>query len=218
MLKICDYEVIIFDCDGVILDSNSLKSDAFYNTVIKWGEGAAKKFVAYHKLNGGISRYLKFDYFFRNILEVEMDDKTYNSTLQEYADIVFDGLMNCEIAEGLVDLRNKNKSAQWFVASGGNEQELRRVFKKRNLEEIFNGGVFGSPTDKLEIVSRELKANISNKSKVLMLGDSLYDYKVAMENNIDFCFVNDWSEFSDGELYFEKLGVDIIGKLADLNE
>ena len=74
MNKLDSYKSFIFDCDGVILNSNKIKSNAFYEVASKYGKKEAKKLVNYHINNGGISRYKKFEYFSNNILL----DKTYN--------------------------------------------------------------------------------------------------------------------------------------------
>ena len=58
-----EYNNIFFDCDGVILNSNSLKSDAFLFAVDSYGKNYAKKLLKYHQENGGISRYEKFKFF-----------------------------------------------------------------------------------------------------------------------------------------------------------
>ena len=31
--RICDYDLVLLDCDGVILDSNRVKTHAFYLTL-----------------------------------------------------------------------------------------------------------------------------------------------------------------------------------------
>ena len=56
-LNLSSYKTIIFDCDGVILNSNKIKTEAFYNVTATYGIEAANELVSYHKLNGGISRY-----------------------------------------------------------------------------------------------------------------------------------------------------------------
>ena len=33
MINANNYQVLIFDCDGVLIDSNQMKSDAFYNVI-----------------------------------------------------------------------------------------------------------------------------------------------------------------------------------------
>ena len=42
------YHSLIFDCDGVILNSNQIKSDAFYNVAKQFGDIAAKKLLKFH--------------------------------------------------------------------------------------------------------------------------------------------------------------------------
>ena len=60
--SIKDYETIIFDCDGVILNSNNIKIQAFYETALIYGHDLANELVKYHIENGGISRYQKFEF------------------------------------------------------------------------------------------------------------------------------------------------------------
>ena len=58
------YKTLIFDCDGVVLNSNKVKTEAFYETVVKkYGSQAATALADHHKTNGGISRYKKFEFF-----------------------------------------------------------------------------------------------------------------------------------------------------------
>ena len=65
-IDITNYKTIVFDCDGVILNSNKIKIDVFYDVAINFGASAsqAQALVDYHVKFGGVSRYRKFDYFF----------------------------------------------------------------------------------------------------------------------------------------------------------
>ena len=62
-MKITDYKTIVFDCDGVVLDSNKIKTQAFFNSAISYGEIKAQELVNYHIERGGVSRYKKFEWF-----------------------------------------------------------------------------------------------------------------------------------------------------------
>jgi len=219
MIELADYDIIFFDCDGVVLDSNRLKSDAFFSSVVdNWGNAAAIELVNYHKKHGGVSRYKKFDYFFNKIVSEQADEIAQKRTLKKYAELVLSGLLTAQIAPHLSELRLLHSSAIWLVASGGDQQELRQVFIERNIIDWFDGGVFGSPTDKMDIVRRELTKYVKKdkKTKALIFGDSQYDYQVAVANGIDFCFVKNWSEFEGGEYYFKSLGIDVIGSLSEV--
>ena len=67
-IELSKYSTIIFDCDGVILNSNDIKTNAFYEIAKVYGHLPALELKNYHKINGGVSRYEKFNYLFTNIL------------------------------------------------------------------------------------------------------------------------------------------------------
>ena len=62
------YKSLIFDCDGVILNSNQLKTNAFRKVFEKYNINAVDEFIEYHRSNGGVSRYIKIENFLKNIL------------------------------------------------------------------------------------------------------------------------------------------------------
>lgn len=209
-IDILKYSSLIFDCDGVLLDSNRVKTEAFYNVAKQYGLSYAEDLVYYHINNGGISRYKKFDFFKREILPVG-NNAVMEDLLSQYAANVVEGLMQCRVAEKLFELRELTTSANWLVVSGGDQEELRYVFNERGLSKLFDGGIFGSPDDKEKILEREIaSANIS--SHALFLGDSKYDKAVAEKYNVDFLFVSDWSECKK-EDFPDVLSV---GQLCDL--
>ena len=190
------YKTMIFDCDGVILNSNKIKTEAFYETTKVFGHDYAQTLVDYHLKNGGISRYAKFEYFFHKILNQQVDEFTLNTLLLQFAETVKQRLATCEVAEGLADLKYQNKDAKWLIVSGGDQTELREVFATKNLAQFFDGGIFGSPDTKECILQAQLNEN-GIILPALFLGDSKYDYQVATKANFDFIFLTEWTEVKD---------------------
>lgn len=190
------YKTIVFDCDGVILNSNEIKSHAFYKATKHYGHETASKLVDYHIRNGGISRYEKIKYFLNYILCIDFDEEVYKDILKRFSIAVYNGLLSCEIAEGLAELKRKTEFSNWLIVSGGDQIELRRVFEERKIESFFNGGIFGSPDNKNAILCREIN-NKNIKTPALFIGDSKYDYEVAQEAGLDFVFLYRWTEVSD---------------------
>lgn len=210
-LDVSQYQTLVFDCDGVILNSNNIKTQAFYKVALPYGESAAQALVAYHVSHGGISRYKKFEFFLREVIGREsVDENELRELLAGYAEDVWQGLLSCEVSEGLHRLREKSINSRWLVVSGGDQEELRQVFSKRSLDHLFDGGIFGSPDSKDVILARELeRKNIAKPA--IFFGDSQYDFESAVRVGLDFAFVSGWSEstfnFGNADYVFECLGI-----------
>ncbi|MDS3859247.1 HAD hydrolase-like protein [Thermosynechococcaceae cyanobacterium BACA0444] len=202
MFDLGRYKTFIFDCDGVILNSNKLKTEGFYYAALPYGEEAAQALRAYHINHGGISRYSKFNYFFQSILEIPIDHEQMRLLLESYASYVREGLYSCEMAPGLSALRKAASNTKWLVVSGGDQAELREVFNRRGIHSFFDGGIFGSPDDKKAIFERELKAE-KNLFPSIFFGDSKYDYEVTANTEIDFIFLSEWSELQDWKSFVD---------------
>ncbi|MFD1510677.1 HAD family hydrolase [Lacimonas salitolerans] len=205
--QLSDYSTLVFDCDGVVLDSNRIKTEAFRIAAQPWGAAAAGALVAHHVANGGISRHLKFAHFLDAILPEHApgavpgrDGPGLEELLSAYAQSVRAGLMSCAVAEGLEALRAATPDAHWLIVSGGDQAELREIFAARGLDGLFDGGIFGSPDSKDTILTRE-QAGGRIEAPALFLGDSRYDHEAASAAGLDFIFVSGWSEFHGWQEY-----------------
>lgn len=201
------YNTLVFDCDGVILDSNKIKTRAFWQAALPYGADMADKLVSHHVARGGVSRYLKFQYFLDNIVPSDADGPDLAALLEVYAEEVKAGLIECEVAPGLHELRAVYPQQRWMIVSGGDQKELRSVFAARGLDELFDGGIYGSPDTKSAILAREIKSgNVQNPA--LFLGDSKYDHIAAMEASMDFIFLSEWSEFNNYSSYLSENSIE----------
>lgn len=216
-LPLSDYATLIFDCDGVLLDSNKVKTEAFYQAALPFGEKAAQSLADYHVANGGISRYKKFAYFLEHIADTSIKNITLEDLLHCYAENVRSGLLSCEVATGLCELRKKTSNTRWLIVSGGDQVELREILAQRELDILFDGGIFGSPDIKESILSRE-KCNGNILAPALFLGDSKYDYGAAQNANIDFIFMSDWSEVENWDQWCSINGIVHMSNILSINK
>jgi len=184
------YKTFVFDCDGVLLDSNRIKTEAFRSAAIPYGEGVAEALV-------------------------EHKEPLLQELLSDFAETVKKGLMRCDVAKGLTALREMTAKSRWMIVSGSDQNELRDIFALRGLDNLFDGGIFGSPEGKNDIVKRELELeNITQPA--LFFGDSRLDHQVAMHNGIDFVFVSKWSEFVGWEEYCRFFHIPVIDSLSKI--
>lgn len=211
------YNTWIFDCDGVLLDSNKIKTEIFYEVCLPYGSNYASQFVEYHKANGGISRYKKFEYFFQHIIKIDTDYKNQlHEILVEYSNKVKQKLLNCDITKGAISfIQSLPKEVIKVVVSGSDQEELRDVFNKRNLDKYFNG-IYGSPNSKFEIIEREIKNNVIKKP-CIFIGDSRIDFITAKQFNFDFIFISDYTEMNDYQHFLEKNNIYSVKNLSELH-
>ena len=207
MKRISQYKYLIFDCDGVILNSNNIKTEAFGEVVAYFGDKASKSLINFHLERGGISRYEKFKYFVEVIalkLNLNLKHISLDDLINRYSSIVKKKLEKCEINTDIINYKKISK-AKWFIVSGSDQKELREIFSKRKICEIFDGGIYGSPLNKEDIFYNLLQKNKINKSESLYIGDSEYDHISSAKFELDFIFLKKWSEFKNIDKYaFEK--------------
>jgi len=213
---LCDYDFVVFDCDGVILKSNQLKSDAFAKALEGEPDHQVIEFVEYHKANGGISRYKKFAHYFHEMYPRPHADVAVEQALGKYAAIVKQGLIDCEMISGVHTALSTLQSAQvpCAVNSGGDEQELHQVFAARGLDQFF-AYIFGSPTAKNDNMQR-LKDQGFFTGRGVMLGDSKSDWQAASLFGLDFIYVQEESEWKDGAVFNQQHGNRVIADFTVL--
>ena len=215
---ISDYTTLVFDCDGVVLNSNKVKTEAFYRATLPYGEAASQAMVDHHVANGGTSRYRKFVHFLEQIVPQHAPHHVgpdREKLLARFASEVRQGLMHCEVAPGLQRLRDQTLGTRWLIASGGDQAELRDVFAQRGIADWFDGGICGSPDTKDEILADTLAAG-TIQQPALFLGDSKYDYRAASAAGLDFVFLSGWSEVADWQCWVEAESLESCHSVSEL--
>lgn len=198
--KLQQYLSLVFDCDGVVLDSNKVRAQAFYNCALPYGEQHAVALRNYHILHGGVSRYVKFEVLLRDMVGLPVTKEAMKTLLHNFTTEATKGLLKCDIAPGLKELREATPQANWILVSGADQNELREVFAMRGIADWFDGGIFGSPLDKDEILARELAGGNCHQPGIFF-GDSRYDHQAATRAGLDFVFLSEWTDMEGWQDY-----------------
>jgi HAD superfamily hydrolase (TIGR01549 family) len=184
---------VIFDCDGVIFNSNELKVKAFRDTLSPYPPDSVEAFIAYHKKNAGVSRYVKFRAFLTDFIHQPFDPNEYEQLLAVYGEECQRLYQDAPLTPGCkATLKILSAAIPLYIASGSDETELQTIFKQRNLTQYFRK-IFGSPKTKTECVQAALNDLGTNKA-VVMVGDAKSDWQAAQKNNIQFIFMSQYSE------------------------
>lgn len=208
------YDVIIFDCDGVIIDINKLKCEAFGKAVEGYPPDVVERFIEHCRKTFGVSRYVKFKEFFIDFAREPFQEEKFNRLVNNYADICKKIYLNANITPGTETLLSVlyNQDKKIYVASGSDEEELKYVFSNRNLSKYFNG-IYGSPKTKLECATNILKGHPNKKA--VFIGDAISDMKTAKELGIDFIYMSKYTVQSEEQDYLCKSGARLVIKTLD---
>lgn len=171
---------IVFDCDGVLLDSVNIKTEAFGKLAQPWGDEARDRMVLYHSMHGGVSRYLKFEWFFREYIGREITPAEKEEWNEKFCSYCLDAVRNCALIPGaLATLKAWHGILPLYVCTGAPVAEVSEILKERGLADYFNG-IYGSPPAKSKllefIVNQDAKLDAPD---TLMVGDASTDLEAA---------------------------------------
>ncbi len=208
------YKTIVLDCDGVVLNSNQTKVDAYYNTAKRMGgtEAQAQAFVDYHIQLGSIPRNDKIRYYITEIIKQPLTAERFQAFMDTFTEILDETLMQCEVAPALMDLKKETANAKWMLLSGGDQAELRQIFPRRGLDTLFELGIYGGPTKKNEHLASMI-ADGTIQFPALFIGDSRFDHQASTGAGLDFIFVADWTDMPDWQAYCQTHGVTVCHQL-----
>jgi phosphoglycolate phosphatase-like HAD superfamily hydrolase len=177
---------VVFDCDGVLIESNAIKTLAFGQTVAEFGQKAMDQLMDYHRKHGGISRFKKFEWFYREVIKTPLSDEMMDELCGRFTALCIQAVLDAPMVAGARQSLNLlYDRLPMFVASGTPEKELREVLTKKGLARYFNG-ISGTPPEKQFLLSRIITENNLNATEVLMVGDATTDMEAALYNNTLF--------------------------------
>ena len=171
--------MVVFDCDGVILESLEVKTAAFGQIVEEYGPEAVARMTEYHLAHGGVSRFRKFEWFYDEVLGSKITEDNLQALSRKFRQLVFEGVMRSPLVPGIIEtLESLHGRLPMYVASGTPNDELSQVLDARNLTRFFNG-VYGTPPGKTELLRRIIEKEGIAPNDTLVVGDSSTDLDAA---------------------------------------
>jgi len=181
------YKAFFFDFDGVIVDSVDIKTRAFAELFKDYGEETVRKVVDYHLNNGGVSRYEKFKYYYKNILNKEITPEIIENLDRKYSQIVVEKVIKAPLVEGVIAFIKKlnRLEKECFIISATPQKEIKEIVKLRQMDRFFKK-IVGSPRTKKENLEYLFNEYDVASAEAIYFGDARSDYEAAKENDVDF--------------------------------
>ncbi|TVQ65448.1 MAG: HAD family hydrolase [Balneolaceae bacterium] len=200
-----DIDTILWDFDGVILDSVQIRNEGYWHVLKEYPKEEVQKLIHYQNENGGLSRYVKFRYFYEQILGMEISEEKVQEFAGQFSDYMRKTLTDPKrlISETVEFIRAGQGIYSMHVVSGSDQAELRFLCRELKIDTFFRS-ILGSPTPKIDLVKSILEEEKYNPGRVVLIGDSINDFEAADVNNILFYGYNNPSLKTKGEGYIER--------------
>jgi HAD superfamily hydrolase (TIGR01549 family) len=180
-------KVILWDFDGVLLDSHAVRDMGFEVVLSDFSKEQVDRLLDFHRENGGLSRYVKFRYFFEAIRGEAITDEAIREWANRFSEIMKKLLINPEllIRDSIEFVKANHQQYRMHIVSGSDENELRYLCNQLGIAHYFHS-IHGSPTPKNQIVKELLQTNEYNKDDCMLIGDSHNDFEAAQVNGMEF--------------------------------
>jgi phosphoglycolate phosphatase-like HAD superfamily hydrolase len=184
-------KVIFWDFDGVLMDSNAIRDIGFEKVLEDYPAEQVENLLSFHKANGGLSRYVKFRYFFEKIRKEPVKEEQIAVLATSFSLIMKDLLLNQDllISETLGFVKRNQGMYKMHITSGSDQEELRYLCKSLQIAHLFES-VHGSPKAKKIWIQELIEFHDYNHSECVLIGDSINDWEAAETNDILFMAYN----------------------------
>jgi phosphoglycolate phosphatase-like HAD superfamily hydrolase len=178
-------DAVVFDFDGVIVESVDVKNRAF-RALFADHPAQVDAIVALHEQHGGVSRYVKFDMIYRDILKAPLTPSRRTELGQEFERLAVEQVVACPMVGGARELLEAlHGRVPMTVVSGTPDAELAAIVARRGL-----GGYFvelhGGSREKHAIVADMIRARSWRAERMIMVGDAMTDHDAAHANGVGF--------------------------------
>ncbi len=180
-------KTILFDFDGVILDSMKIKAEGFKAIFSEYDPEIILKIEAYHYANGGMSRFEKIKNIHSSILHREVSPMIVDEYATRFAESISKHLFNKNnlIDDTVLFIKKNYSKYNLHIVSGAEHSELNKLCNIFDLEQYFIT-IEGSPTKKILLVKKIIDKYSYVPRDTILIGDSMNDYEAAKANQIRF--------------------------------
>ncbi|CAD7053220.1 HAD family hydrolase [Pseudorhizobium halotolerans] len=183
------FKQIIFDFDGVLLQSADLKTKAFAHAYEDEAPELINAVVAYQEAHGGIGRREKFRFFERSIFGRQASEERIDALCAQFKSFISDRILEVpEVAGARALLEYLHGNVKMHVVSGMPQDELDDICARRALTSFFEN-LIGVPVSKPEAFASILKSEGCSPLEVLAIGDSTTEFEAARDLCIPFLAV-----------------------------
>ncbi len=180
-----NYQAVILDFDGVVVESVGIKDDAFAE-LFKDFPAYLPAIMKYHQANNATIRYEKFRYIYEEILGLPYTAEVSTRLGLQFSKMVFEKIVNCPFVRGAMEfLEEYRQKSLLYLVSVNPAQELKAILANRKIDHFFSD-VYAHPWGKADAIRDILRRNAYLAKDAVFIGDSPEDFDAAQMAGVDF--------------------------------
>ena len=196
MFDASEIQLIVFDFDGVIVESNDIKDRVFKKIFSRFPEHA-DDFWQFHKTYISIPRVAKFEYVLEKM--GRKDDTDFKQALlTEFSDLTLELMRSVSFVQGAKEfLKAINGKMPVYLASVTPIADLDIIVTHLQIRSLFTD-IYGCPPwNKPDAIRDILQRENQSPGQTVLIGDSYGDQTAARETGIHFIGRNSGLGFED---------------------
>ncbi|WP_448207589.1 HAD family hydrolase [Azospirillum sp. sgz302134] len=178
-------EAVIFDFDGVIIDSARMKTNGFIRLYGIEDPAMQDRLRRTVWRNGGLSRFKMLAILERELFGRSPTEAQVNDLARRYAEIVDPAVPDCPLIAGAEELLDALSGTPCHLVSGTPHETLMGTVRAKGLERWFVS-ITGSPSVKAEVFAGIVRAGGHDPARTLAVGDSMTELDAAQKSGTAF--------------------------------
>lgn len=170
--------IIVLDFDGVVVESNDIKHQAFSEIFSVFPE-QYKEIMEYHLSHNAVNRHDKFRYIMEKIFKWKYDKELAQTWATRFSELTRGKIINCPYVSGAMEfIGSFSDKYPIYLASATPLDELKIILRERGILRYFKD-IYGAPTLKKEMFKKIQEKEMVKPDEILYIGDSREDYDVG---------------------------------------
>jgi len=180
---------IIFDFDGVIVESVQVKTDAFASLYEQYGDNIVTKVIEHHEANGGMSRFEKIKLYHGFYLNKAITNEEIEELASQFSKLVVQKVIDSPYVPGVFQYIQKcYKKYNLFISTGTPTNEIKQILNARDIAEYFIE-IHGSPEKKSVHITQIISKYNYHPEELIFYGDANTDINAAKQAGVPFVLI-----------------------------